>query len=113
MVNRDWLFGRRAGGFTSWTLAKRLLDDRLGDQVRPWTVHDLRRSAATGMARLGIQPHVIEVVLNHFGGFRSGVSGVYNRNPYFAEMKQALDLWANHIATIVEGGESKVVNFRA
>jgi integrase len=113
MVSRDWLFGRRAGGFTSWTLGKRVLDGRLDDEVKPWTMHDLRRSTATGMAKLGVQPHVIECVLNHWGGFRAGVSSVYNRNPYAAEMRQALDLWANHVATIVEGGESKVVNIRA
>jgi len=113
MASRDWLFGRRAGGFTSWALNKRMLDARLGDQVRPFKIHDLRRSTASGLARIGTQPHIIEVVLNHFGGFRSGVHGTYNRNPYFAEAKQALDVWANHIATIVAGGEQKVVHIRA
>ena len=47
-----------------------------------WRLHDLRRTAATGMAELGVQPHVIEAVLNHVSGHRAGVAGVYNRATY-------------------------------
>lgn len=59
-----------------------------------WCLHDLRRSVATHMGRLGIQTHVIEVVLNHRSGFRSGVGGIYNRYNYSAEAKSAWELWA-------------------
>jgi hypothetical protein len=63
------------------------------------------------MADLGVQPHVIESILNHYGGFRSGVSGTYNRSPYEREMRAALALWADHVISVVEGGERKVVTF--
>jgi hypothetical protein len=71
----------------------------------------LRRTAATRMADLGVQPHVIEAVLNHYGGFRAGVSGTYNRSPYEREMRAALALWADRIATITDGSERKVLAF--
>jgi integrase len=114
-VGRDCLFGARGtGGFNSWATAKAALDARLGDQVTKWVLHDVRRSCATHMANLGVQPHVIECVLNHHGGFRAGVHGTYNRNPYLAEMKMALQVWSNHIHTLVEGGERrKVLTFPA
>ncbi len=73
--NRDHLFGLRSHvGFTDWSPPKAALDARLGGRVAPWTLHDLRRSVATGMATLGIQPHVVEAVLNHYGGHRAGVA---------------------------------------
>jgi integrase len=109
-VGRDCLFGERGtSGFCSWATAKAALDARLGGQVAKWTLHDLRRSVATHMANLGVQPHVIECVLNHHGGFRAGVHGTYNRNPYLAEMKMALQVWSDHIRTLIDGGERKVV----
>jgi len=112
VVNRDCVFGQRSdGGFTIWAGAKAALDARLGE-VRGWTLHDLRRSCATGMANLGVQPHVIEVILNHASGFRGGVGGTYNRSPYERVVKAALALWADHIRTIVEGGGRKVVPIR-
>jgi hypothetical protein len=58
------------------------------------------RSAATGMARLGVQPHIIESILNHMSGFRAGVAGTYNREPYEAEKRAALDLWGKHISKL-------------
>ena len=44
-----------------------------------WTLHDLRRTVATRMADLGVQPHIIEAVLNHVSGHKAGVAGIYNR----------------------------------
>jgi integrase len=112
MVNRDCLFGERAsGGFTSWADGKAAIDARVSGQVRPWTLHDLRRSVATGMATLGVQPHIIEQVLNHQSGHKAGIAGVYNRSPYEREVRAALALWADHIATIINGGERKVLAF--
>ena len=109
-VDRDCLFGARGtGGFNSWATAKAALDARLGGEVAKWTLHDIRRSCATHMANLGVQPHIIECVLNHHGGFRAGVHGTYNRNPYFAEMKMALQIWSDRVRTLVEGGERKVL----
>jgi integrase len=63
--------------------------------VRNWRLHDLRRSVATHMAKLQVQPHVIEVVLNHRSGFRSGVGAIYNRYQYEQEARNALNLWAD------------------
>ena len=68
-----------------------------------WTLHDLRRTAATRMARLGIAPHVVEAVLNHKSGTIKGVAAVYNRYSYAAEKRAALDAWARRLDAIVTG----------
>ena len=68
--------------------------------VEGWTLHDLRRTAATSMARMGVAPHVVERILNHASGTFAGVAGVYNRFEYLPEMRMALDLWAEHVAGI-------------
>jgi len=70
-----------------------------GAPLAPWTLHDIRRSVASGMASLGVEPHIIEAVLNHRTGVIRGVARVYNRHPYGDEKKAALELWARHIAT--------------
>jgi integrase len=94
--HRDIVFGTRAqNGFTGWSKRKADLDSASG--VKDWTVHDLRRTAATGMADIGVQPHIIEAVLNHVGGHKAGVAGIYNRSTYANEKRAALDAWANHI----------------
>jgi integrase len=66
-----------------------------------WTLHDLRRTAASGMAGLGIAPHIVEAVLNHVSGHKAGIAGIYNRATYGKEKREALDVWANHIAVIL------------
>lgn len=78
-MGREQLFGSRGAGFTNWQNAKVKLDQRLGDKVKPWRVHDLRRTTATHMAELGIQPHIVEACLNHYSGHRRGIRQVYNR----------------------------------
>ena len=65
------------------------------------------------MADLGIAPHVIEAVLNHHGGHRAGVAGIYNRSSYEREVRAALALWADHVRALVEGGKKKIVPLRA
>jgi integrase len=108
LVGRDKLFGSHAAeGFSAWAKAKRALDARVG--VGDWTLHDIRRSCATRMADLGVQPHIIEQVLNHQSGHKAGPAGIYNRSSYEREVKAALALWSDHIRTVVEGGERKVV----
>ena len=112
LVGKDTLFGEWSErGFTRWWQAKLDLDERLGDAVKPWRHHDLRRSAATGMADLGIAPHVIEAALNHISGHKAGVAGIYNRSSYEREVRNALALWGDHIRSIVEGSERKVLQF--
>ena len=65
------------------------------------------------MADIGIEPHVIEAVLNHYGGHRRGVAGTYNRSTYERAVKAALARWSEHVLALVEGRESNVVPLRA
>ena len=109
LVSRDQLFGMRGDGFTGWVKGKRALDERSG--VRDWTIHDIRRSVATRMADLGVQPHIIEQILNHQSGHKAGPAGIYNRSSYDREVRAALALWEDHVRTLVEGGEHKVLPF--
>jgi integrase len=111
MAHRDYLFGIRGDGFRAWADGKAELDKRLGDAVAPFVLHDIRRSVATGMADLGVQPHIIETILNHHGGHRRGVAGIYNRSTYEREKKAALVMWADYVRALAEGGERKVLNF--
>src|SRR5262249_49854001 len=94
---------RSPAGFKDWHACKQALNRRLGDSVKPWRVHDLRRTVATRMADIGIQPHVIEAALNHVSGHKRGAAGIYNRSTYPAEVKSALERWANHVAALAEG----------
>lgn len=71
-----------------------------GLSVAPWRLHDLRHTAASGMARLHVGLHVIEKVLNRSSGAISGVAAIYNRHEYDAEKRKALVAWSNHIAVI-------------
>jgi integrase len=112
IVGRDYPFGPRAAGFTSWNRPKQMLDTRLGNQVEAWTLHDLRRSAATRMCDLGVAPHVVEQILNHQSGHRRGVVSVYNKSRYEAEVKAALALWSDHIGALARGGQRKIVAMR-
>jgi integrase len=111
---RDQLFGARAAnGFTGWDDAKIALDRRLAG-VGPWQLRDIRRSVATGMADIGVAPHVIEACLNHYSGHRAGVAGVYNRSRYDRETTTALARWAAHVLSLLEGREDdKVVTLHA
>ncbi len=77
-----------------------------------WWLHDLRRTMASGMARLGIALPVIEKVLNHTSGSFRGVVGVYQRHEYADEKRHALAAWAAHIDRIISGKSSNVVALR-
>jgi hypothetical protein len=71
--------------------------------MAPWRLHDLRRSCASGLARLGISLPVIEKVLNHRSGSFAGVVGVYQRHSFASEKRAALDAWGRHIEGLVSG----------
>jgi hypothetical protein len=83
-----------------------------GKPLAPWVHHDLRRSAATGMAEIGIQPHVIEAILNHVSGHKGGIAGIYNRAQYTADKARDLARWDEHIASVVRGRPSNVTAMR-
>src|ERR1700736_759570 len=85
--------------FQEFSRAKRELDELSG--VTGWRLHDLRRTCVSGMARLGIPPHVADKILNHQSGTISDVAAVYPRYDFLAEHKDALELWSAHVAKIV------------
>jgi integrase len=91
---------------SGFSKAKRRLDDfmadELGDRFAPWRSHDIRRTLATGLQRLGVRFEVTEAVLNHVSGSRSGIAGVYQRYDWASEKRTALEAWSNHVATLVQ-----------
>jgi integrase len=97
---------------SGWSRLKRRLDaamlalarkERGPDAtISPWRLHDLRRTVVTGMAELGIQPHVIELVVNHISGTRAGIAGVYNRSELLLERKAALEMWARYLTLVTD-----------
>ncbi|MFG1184323.1 tyrosine-type recombinase/integrase [Xanthobacter aminoxidans] len=115
---RDFLFGEGKGSFSGFSKAKRMLEDRVhkarlkaDPTAKPmphWTLHDLRRTGATMMNEspplgLGMQPHIVEAILNHVSGTRAGVAGIYNRALYLAEKTAALEAWGEHVIKICRG----------
>jgi integrase len=114
---QEFVFARNGHAFSGWTHARTEFDKRVLEATkRPlphWTPHDLRRTAATRMAEdLGVQPHVIEAILNHVSGHKAGIAGVYNLATYAAEKAQALDRWADHVTALVEGRETNITSLR-
>jgi integrase len=106
---RTHVFGRAdSTGFDGWGFAKRNLDAR-GGPLEHWTIHDIRRTVATRMAELGVQPHIIEAVLNHVSGHKGGIAGIYNRATYDKEKSGALNLWAEHVVALIGGRKAVVV----
>lgn len=85
--------------FQDFSPAKRGLDQLSG--VIGWRLHDLRRTCVSGMARLGVAPHVADKILNHQNGTISGVAAVYQRHDFLAERKPALEMWGAHVQRAV------------
>jgi integrase len=115
IVGRNLFFGSGKGGYSGWSKSKKELDQRIldarqakfGRKAKPisWRLHDLRRTGDTLMNdELGIDPHVVEAILNHVSGSKSGkdgVAGVYNKAAYLKKKKEALDAWAAFILAAV------------
>jgi integrase len=93
--------GERGTPFSGWSKAKSALDTASG--VSGWWLHDLRRTLATGLQRLGVRLEVTEAVLNHLSGSRAGVVGIYQRHDWAEEKRAALDAWSAHLLAVVEG----------
>lgn len=102
-------FGRRP--FTNFAGVKRAIVERLPRDFRPWRLHDLRRTFATGLAKLEVAVHVTEAALGHRGGTIKGVAAIYNRHDYARETAAAMELWAQHVAKIAYGDEPSVIPF--
>jgi integrase len=107
--DRALVFGERnETGFCSWAASKAALDAKLG-KMEPWKLHDARRTFASGLGDLGVQPHVIECLLGHRSGFRASVAGTtYNWSTYGPEMRTAVELWADYVRSLIEG-ERKIL----
>jgi integrase len=100
--------------FSGWSKSKNALDKAITEACTkaaakagttaaplvPWSIHDLRRTVATGLQRLGVRLEVTEAVLNHISGSRGGIAGVYQRHDWAAEKRAALDAWAAHVLAI-------------
>jgi integrase len=98
-------FGLRTPTGGAWDRAKAKLDAAAADQkhgepIAPWRVHDLRRTVATGLQRLGFNLQVIEAVLGHISGSRSGVVAVYQRHSFADEKREALEAWGAHVMAL-------------
>jgi len=103
--------------FAGWSKSKAALDKAVMDArakaaadagtsaapLVPWSVHDLRRTVATGLQRLGVRLEVTEAVLNHISGSRGGIIGVYQRHDWAGEKRAALDAWAAHVIAAAAG----------
>lgn len=104
-ADRKLTFGTGSAGFSGWSASKKRLDARVSETaatVRPWRLHDLRRTMATRMAdELRILPHVVEAILNHRSGVVSGVAAIYNRASYRTEKREALERWATYINRVL------------
>ena len=92
--------------FQSFSAAKRELGRLSG--VSDWRLHDLRRTCVSGMARLGVAPHVADKVLNHQSGTISGVAAVYQRHEFLVDRKHALERWGTHVAGLLKRAERLV-----
>jgi integrase len=96
----EFVFRGRAGAFNGFSKAKLALDE--DSDVKDWRLHDLRRTLATGLQRLGIRLEVTEAILNHVSGSRAGVVGIYQRHEWADEKRAALAAWGEHVASIAE-----------
>ena len=116
-IGSDFVFTTNgATPVSGFSKAKRQVDAAMaeiaGKPVVPWRLHDLRRTAASGMAALGVQLPVIEKILNHVSGSFGGIIGVYQRHEYAAEKREALVRWAAHVGRAVTEGPNNIIVIR-
>ena len=109
-TTRSLLFGIGSGGYGAWSKKKGQLDNRIAaarvkvglDGMEPWVLHDLRRTVATGLREQRFaDTHLVELILNHVGGTRGGVAGVYDRSERLDDRRKALELWGAYVAQLV------------
>jgi integrase len=114
-AGNDHVFAGRAGRGTiggGWAKAKSRIGAKAGIDEASWRLHDLRRTAASGMQKLGVRVEVIERALNHTSGSFRGVTGVYQRHDYADEIAAALQRWADRVDELVAGKPAKVITLR-
>jgi integrase len=97
------------------TKAKRALDEAVAidggkdaerNPLPDWRVHDLRRTVATGLQRLGVRFEVTEAVLNHVSGAKGGIAGIYQRHDWKEEKRAALDAWGRHVEAVLKPADN-------
>jgi integrase len=118
-ADSEWVFSTTGHSAPSgWSKSKRALDGHmrsiLGSRFRPWRLHDLRRTAATGMEDLGFPTAIVETALNHVSGAKAGIVGVYQRAEHRERVKAAFAAWETRLLDIVSGNgsSSNVVTLR-
>jgi integrase len=94
--------------FQGFSKSKARLDRLSG--VSDWTLHDLRRTVVSGMARLGIAPHVADKILNHQSGTISGVAAVYQRHEFLLERRHALNTWGAFVGSLEQARDASLSN---
>jgi integrase len=104
-AGRDLVFGGGKAGFSAWSYCTLSFNAGVaaasgGRALAPWRIHDLRRTVRTGLSKIGIKPHVAELVLNHTG-HKAGIGGVYDHYDYEPELADALARWEQHLLAIV------------
>jgi integrase len=109
----ELVFPGLRGPFNGFSRAKEAIDAKSG--VTDWRLHDLRRTVATGLQRLGVRLEVTEQILNHVSGSRAGIVGVYQRHDFASEKRTALEAWGMHVLAVIEGRAAmgNVVTLRA
>jgi integrase len=104
-AGRDLVFGGGNAGFSAWSYSTLSFNSRMievnGAALAPYRIHDLRRTVRTGMGKIGIKPHIAELVLNHTG-HKAGIGGVYDHFDYEPEIAEALAKWETHLLSIVQ-----------
>jgi integrase len=108
----EFVFGDRDKGFTNWSVATKKLRARIAEtsvHAAPFRLHDLRRTMRTNLGMLGVRPDVAELCIGHV---RKGMLAVYDRYNYQPEIGDALSLWADDVAAIVEGRERKLLKMK-
>jgi len=112
-ANCPYVFSTNAKGpVHNWAKAKTRISNKAGLEETGWRLHDLRRTCASGMQRLGVSVPVIEKALNHVSGTFRGIVGVYQQHDYEDEIRIALQRWSYHIEQIVGGQPAKIVKLR-
>jgi integrase len=97
---REFVFQGRVGAFSGFSASKIALDNLSG--VKGWRLHDLPRTMATGLQRLGVRLEVTEAILNHVSGSGAGIVGIYQRHEWAEEKRAALNAWGEHVARIIQ-----------
>jgi integrase len=93
--------GLECSPFNGFSKAKLALDNKLGPDFKPWTIHDLRRTFATNLAGMGVRIEVTERLLNHISNTQGGLIGTYQRFDFAEQKREAIELWESRLAEIV------------